>query len=76
LKEDYNEHINKRFKRNYKLINLTAQPKELKAKIIEGYEKPLTVGKVKLYEFMLKNSFNGLADNLTLFKNALKVIKI
>ena len=75
LKEDGNESINERFKRNYKLINLSAQPKSIKKGIIEEYEKTVGVRKTKLYEFILKNRFHGLSDNITMFQKSLKGIK-
>lgn len=75
LQEEGNEEIKKKFKRNNKLINLTAQPKKIKSGILEEYEQPVLATKIKLYEFMLKNRFHGLSENITVIQKAFKIIK-
>lgn len=72
LSEEGNEEIKKRFKRNYKLIDLTAQPKQLKLDIIDAYENTPVVKKTKLYEFVLKHKLNNIADNITIHQEGLK----
>jgi 5'-3' exonuclease len=72
LEEEGNEHIKMKFKRNHKLIDLSAQPKAMKRDIIDAYENTTLVKKVKLYEFVIKNRFNHIADNITLFQKSLK----
>jgi 5'-3' exonuclease len=75
LEEDGNEQIKNKFKRNNKLINLSVQPKDIKNGIIKEYNMPLVVGKIKLYEFILKNRFQGLSENISVFQDSLKLLK-
>jgi hypothetical protein len=72
LEEEGNEHIKMKFKRNHKLIDLSAQSKEMRQDIIDAYENTSLVKKVKLYEFVIKNRFNHIADNITVFQKSLK----
>lgn len=63
----------KRFKRNNKLINLTAQPKDLQRQILEKYDKCETMDSLKhLFNFFVENSFNDFLDNQSIISESLK----
>jgi hypothetical protein len=65
--------LKERFKRNNKLINLTAQPKELKNKILEKYEECETRSDLKnLFEYFIVNNFNDFMNNNAYISQALR----
>jgi hypothetical protein len=71
LKE--NPELKKKFLRNNKLVNLTAQPKDLKEEINETYENyKMCAGLNKLFEFFIFNSFNEFMEDTTRIGNLLE----
>jgi len=51
--------LKRKFLRNNKIVNLTSQPKEIKAKILEEYDNTeIKAGLKNLFDFFIKHNFN------------------
>jgi hypothetical protein len=70
------EVLKERFIRNNKLINLTAQPKEIKQQILEAYKISEAKGDPKeLFNFFILNSYNHFIDDCNRICRVLKPLK-
>jgi hypothetical protein len=67
-----NAELKRKFIRNNKLINLTAQPKEIKERTIQQYNNITLPNKIKkLFDFFVINGFNDFLQNSTRIGNTL-----
>jgi hypothetical protein len=71
IKED--KKLTKKFLRNNKLVNLTAQPKYIQEQIVKQYSDcELKVGIENLFMYFVKYKFNEFLDDTTRISNLLK----
>jgi len=68
------EKLKEDFKRNNKLVNLTAQPKAIKKKIIDQYEN-YELPKTNLLKFCKENKFRHFMEHISEFSELLKPLK-
>lgn len=66
------EEIKKKFLRNNKLVNLSAQPKGLKEQIITDYNAIETCGLEYMFEFFITHGFNRFLDDTSRLTTVLK----
>jgi hypothetical protein len=68
-----NPPLKKMFLRNNKLVNLTAQPANIKDAVIEEYENyEIKAGVDKLFEYFITSGYNDFMDNTTKIGNILE----
>jgi hypothetical protein len=66
-----------KFIRNNKLVNLTAQPKELKEQIINSYnDYEMKAGLNKLFDFFIMNGFNQFMEDTVRIGNLLEPLTL
>ena len=68
------EDIKKKFLRNNKLVNLSAQPQGLKDEILKTYIATETVGLENMFEFFISHGFNQFLDDTTRLTTVLKAL--
>ena len=72
-----NPELKTRFIRNNKLINLTAQPKDLKKLILETYnDYEMKAGLNKLFDFFVLNGFNEFMSDTSRLGNILEPLTL
>jgi hypothetical protein len=69
--------MKKMFMRNNRLVNLTAQPTELREEILNQYLNYKIGSKIgKLFEYLVFKGYNEFLDNTTKITNLLKPLWI